>query len=151
MNKRNPAIQIPDEVLTYQAILYGSGGMVGLGTYNRMKDIENRYPEWFPWETKYKSIPQEVHDAYLDEKYPNRHKPLHWQSEYTGIGILKAMERHQGNRPFKMPETQKEFSDMWAEIISKEQQMREQEKEKYEVEKKLWDKHYRKYKLEYRG
>lgn len=59
--------------------------MVGSDTYEEIERIIAKYPEYFPWETKYNSIPKEVHEAYIKEKYPDRDKPIVCTSDGGGL------------------------------------------------------------------
>ena len=61
-----PEKDIPSEV--YEAMCIGSLSIVGMELYNRYQEIVKKYPEHFPWETKYNSIPSEVHEAYAIER-----------------------------------------------------------------------------------
>lgn len=140
LNRMIDVEKIPDEVMW---VLMVSSGFVGRSTYDKCQEIISRYPEYFPWEHKYKSIPKEVHEAYLDEVNPLRHEPivileggLHLRDQIRKeyISINKTV-------------TQKDFEDMFNEMAKMEQERIEKRKK----EKALWDKHYKIYGLEYKG
>lgn len=127
---------IPDEVIRVwyiqEYVKY-----VGGDVYNECQEIIKKYPEYFKWETTYSNIPKEVHEAYLDERYPDRHKPI----ERDGKGLQELIESSK----------LKNYTSLSVDKISKildefiESQIKQEE-----IEKELWDKHYKKYNLEYR-
>lgn len=122
---------IPQEVKEYMSIVAGTGGMMGLKLYQKCKAIEDKYPEWFPWEHKYQSIPQEVHDAYKNEKY---------SLELHRKGTSKIVVSF--NKPLL------ELIKEWKENLIKEQEI---DKKQLRKDKELWDKHYKKYRLKFRN
>lgn len=133
--------EIPEEVKEYMAIVAGTGGMMGLELYQKCKAIEEKYPKWFPWEHKYKSIPQEVHKAYFEEKHSNYNSKI----ECKG-GLASHLE---DNKPFTIntKTTFKEMMEEWHKSIMK---IEEKRLKILEEDKALWDKHYKKYGLEFR-
>lgn len=111
--------------------------MMGANLYNKIKDIIERYPQYFPWEHKYSSIPEDVHKAYREELevtlslYLDREKPIYSPPKDNGdfyeymqacidfihqCGIRNIDERIAANK----------------------------------IEKEIWDKHYSKFGLEFR-
>jgi len=123
------------EVMVYNYVKY-----VGRETMERVRIIIDKYPEWFPWEHKYKSIPQEVHDAYFAEKYP---KP---DFKSSTKGIYEQMKE----KPVNTNLTIDSLRDMLNKLFDYDREralIREYEKQK---DKELWDKHYSKYNLEYK-
>lgn len=44
-----------------------SGQPIGMDMFNKCQDIIKRHPQHFPWETKYNSIPDSVHEGYRNE------------------------------------------------------------------------------------
>lgn len=48
----------------FVACSYNGTFYCGAEQYKRISDTIKKYPEYFPWETKYNSIPKEVHDKY---------------------------------------------------------------------------------------
>ena len=133
---------IPNEVLwVYYIEKYVH--YVGSDTYDKATEIIAKYPEYFPWETKYNSIPKEVHEAYIKEKYPDRDKPIP-----VGEGLIAEMKKSKVK--YYNDYLGKSFDELWQDLLNIEQQIRVKEAERYKKAKKLWDKHYKKYNLEYR-
>lgn len=126
---------IPTEVLWVHLL----PPMVGSDTYNEAERIIAKYPKYFPWETKYNSIPSEVHLAYRREKYPGFDKPI----VCSGEGLLSKID----NEVFMYKEYTNEEIIKWFEDLRK---IDESEKIKKQKDKELWDKYYGKYNLEYR-
>jgi len=131
---------IPKEVA--EAMCIRMSRFVGKARMDRYQDIVARYPEWFPWETKYRSVPQEVHDAYWKEKYP----PLDFSKPRKGLWeqINKKPQK------IKKGEAQS-IVEMLEELFKIEKKQRKKEIARKKKDKKLWDKYYKPYKLEYRG
>ena len=128
---------IPTEVKEYIVMTSSMNGMMGLEMYRKCKAIEEKYPEWFPWEHKYKSIPQEVHDAY------NKEKEGVQQKEKTISTPLTTTAKED------LPLGQMLFNAL-KEAIELENKQREMAAEQRKKDKVLWDKHYKKYGLEFR-
>jgi len=128
---------IPNEVFWAQIVINTSQG-VGIDTYEEVEKIIAKYPEYFPWETKYNSIPKEVHIAYLDEKYPDRNKPIVCINDGRGI-YQQINENPFEYRQYTFKEIIEFLTDWDKNIVTKKEQA-----------KKLWDKHYKKYNLEFR-
>ena len=134
---------IPDEVMKVYTIGH-YGQPIGMELYNECQKVIDKYPQYFEWEHKYKKIPKEVHEAYLDELYPDRHKPIDW--EYKGDkskGILATIREQQ---PYTGKVTKQDMID----FFEYPQKQREKERQETQRQKAIWDKHYKKYKLEYR-
>lgn len=121
------------EVMVYNHLKY-----VGRETMERVRTIIDKYPEWFPWEHKYKSIPQEVHDAYYEEKYPKR------DLELPSKGIYEQMK--QTPVSFTIDSLCELFDKLYDDNDEKAL-LRQYKRQK---DKELWDKHYSKYNLEYK-
>lgn len=111
---------------------------VGSDTYEKAERIVKKYPKYFPWEHKYESIPKEVHEAYWNEKYPDRNKPI----ECTGIGLKEQLKKSNSYKPIT-----KEYFIKWCKDFTNIYQEELLNKKK---DKDLWDKYYKKYNLEYR-
>lgn len=123
------------EVMVYNHVKY-----VGRETMERIRTIIDKYPEWFPWEHKYKSIPQEVHDAYHKEKYSKQDLKL------SG-GIYERMkEQTYINTSFNIDFLNNLFNKL-CNYDAERELLRQYKRQK---DKELWDKHYSKYNLEYK-
>jgi hypothetical protein len=140
--------EMPDEVVEYYRIMAITGGLMGLQMYNRCKEIVENNPKYFVWEHTYKSIPDEVHEAYLDEKNPDRHKPLEFKKIGSGNGILADIEA------MEIPEFKIDpnfnLANALMDMIKHQDALHKKQWEQENADKKLWDKYYKKYKLEYR-
>lgn len=139
--------EIPSDIQEYFQIMAITGGMMGLEMYQRCKAIIENNPTWFPWEHKYKSIPQEVHDAYLDEKNSDRHEPLSFTAMGSSNGIIPDIMSK--GTVFNYP-PKESLSELWQQILEADAKYKKDVLERDKKEKALWDKHYKKYKLEWR-
>jgi hypothetical protein len=109
----------------------------------RRKAAVLKYPRWFPWETRYNSIPQEVHDAYLKETGFGDVR----DTVPTGEGLIYLAEK-QGE--YQLPT----FEETKFNILNwiKQKEEAETKARLEEIRRKaIWNKHYRKYNLTYRG
>jgi hypothetical protein len=145
--KRFTLEDIPNEVLWVLSIKW-SKQPAGMTIYNKIQEVVDKYPQYFEWEHQYKAIPQNVHDAFLKECYPERFEPIKWdESINKGEGLMAQISKQE---PVKFPSTQKEL----VEILNNfEKGMNESEQRRIDYEKKvrkIWDKHYRKFGLECR-
>lgn len=132
---------IPNEVLWVLTL----PRCVGSDTYRRVEEIIAKYPEYFPWETKYNSIPKEVHQAYIKEKYPDRDEPIVCTND--GEGLYSKIK----SEPFIYREyTPKEIGECFKQLDIITANARNAAIVQRKKDKKLWDKHYKKYNLEYR-
>lgn len=135
---------IPSEV-SWALVIIQTNQEIGCDTYEEIERIIAKYPEYFPWETKYNSIPKEVHEAYIKEKYPDRDKPIVCTSDGEGLYSKIKIE------PFIYKEyTSDEIMEWFRQletIVVKERNEAALQRKK---DKKLWDKYYKKYNLEYR-
>tara|TARA_R110000868_G_scaffold14426_4_gene67220 strand:+ start:31335 stop:31772 length:438 start_codon:yes stop_codon:yes gene_type:complete len=114
--------------------------------YKRINDTIKKYPEYFPWETKYNSISKEVHDKYKlaisqlhDTIYPKAGKV---NDMIPGEGIFSYIRR----QPVE-PLTEKTIKDAFKYMfvtLPKQQSLFETEK------RRIWNKFYKKYNLKYR-
>ena len=130
MNLQN----IPDEVLWVLTL----PRYVGSDTYKKAEEIIAKYPEYFPWETKYNSIPKEVHQAYIKEKYPDKDEPI------VCTGGISQMIKDDSfvYKQLTSDEILQYFKD-WDKLLESDLEIKREDK-------KLWDKHYKKYNLEFR-
>lgn len=144
---------IPDEVSWYISVVGGSGGLLGTETYNKCKAIEEKYPDWFPWEAKYRSIPKEVHDAYFKERNPDWGKPIDFKGKEGGFdGLIPQLKK--GNYQFLdlSSEELEKFSvaDSIVECFEVIEKNRKAKLKRNKMDEALWDKHYKKHGLKYR-
>lgn len=135
---------IPGEVMWVWALQF-SCQHVGAETYKKMYDIINRNPKYFEWEHRYKNIPKEVHEAYLDELFPDRHKPIRFESDEVFDGYIPQIMKQSQPTDVK-PITQQDINDLFnslnsQSLIEKKERLRRME---------IWDKHYKKYNLKFR-
>lgn len=134
--------EIPSDVI-WATYIINFVKYVGEDVYNKVEDVIKKYPEYFPWETKYNNVPKEVHEAYIKEKYPYKDKPI----TCTG-GILSQMREAEVKDYIDY--SKKSLEEVWEDFIRLEEDVRLKEKERYNKDRTLWDKHYKKYNLEYR-
>ncbi len=145
--------EIPNEVWWAHSILH-IGQPVGSFVYSELERITKQYPEHFPWETTYNSIPKEVHDAYKLEAFGKvadyRKMPLFDNEVPLGKGIeheISEMEKGAIKMPYNGECTQQDLIDFFDRLAENEK--REQEEKARMI--KIWNKHYSKYKLPYKG
>ena len=133
--------EIPQEVLSVVAMQQAP--FVGSKTYSKIQEIISKYPEYFPWEHAYKKVPTEVHDAYREEERTVYYEVYPRQKVDTECGILAQISK------------QVKFEDIptmpFADYVKIQQQIMDKEAELETRLKTAWNKHYKKYKLEYRG
>lgn len=142
--------EMPEEVAWY-AVAYGLSRGIGVGRkfIERMQEIEEKYPEWFPWEQKYKSIPKEVHEAYRKEKLGFDINNLgEWRDKELSKGWLTMLEEDAMIVEFNIEDKpiQTLLDEAWNEMEKVKLRVIDDEKK----DKALWDKHYKKYKLPWR-
>lgn len=127
---------IPPEVMDVWAVQWAKIP-VGFVHYEEMQATVKKYPEWFPWETAYEKIPQPVHDAYRAE------------SEIRGRELWDEYQKrvHEIPQPDPGPFN---LLNLMASLMRQSDKNRQYEYEEKARKKILWDKHYSKYKLEYR-
>lgn len=148
---------IPKDVQEYLAIVSATSGFVGSDMYKRCQEIIMNNPKFFPWEHKYESIPQEVHQSYRKEKGDISNE------RWLAYNNQLQDDSFQGIIPFlnSKPNVVKvdlsknaidNFSliDAMDEIFQMQEKERLREIEQDKIDKELWDKHYKKYGLEYR-
>lgn len=116
---------------------------IDIETYEKAQEIIGRYPEYFPWEHKYRSVPKEVHDAYWEELNMLNVEYNHHESE-MGIQCLINEIRKKTDEP------KKELQDMvadWFDEMNKEAAQMAALEDKI---KRIWKKHYGIFGLKYR-
>lgn len=136
---------IPNEVLKVLALkIYKR--CVGLEEYKEIKNTIDKYPQYFKWEHIYKNIPEEFHNKYETEErilflsfYPPKES-----NRKEGEGIWSWIRR-QEPAPSKI--TARDLQEVVEHVFVTAPKI----KKEYEAAKiKLWNKHYKKYKLKYR-
>jgi hypothetical protein len=135
---------IPNEVIEVWAYQM-SKQPVGTEPYKRLQDTINKYPEHFPQEHIYNSIPNEVHIKYREESialrltfYPRKESDIQ-----EGEGIYSWVRRQQ---PVPLKITNLDLQKLAEKVFVTAPKI----KKEYETaKKKLWNKHYKKYKLKY--
>lgn len=122
---------------------------VGSKTYHKIDCIQRAFPSYFPWETKYRKIPKEVHEAFSRECYPERYK---WETEEksedgikSGKGILAMIQESTMINPPE-PLTEKMLMNF---ISDMNKIQKDRMKRKKEIGR-IWNKHYSKYGIECR-
>lgn len=142
---------IPAEVWQVQ-MLQIHKTLVSPATYKECLRIIEKYPECFPWEAKYRSIPKDVHDAYIKECMNEWMRPF----IETQVGpypkfndrTFKSMVSvgAQKRENYESLDAVQEFKNFFENMNEQEEKRAKQEREARE----LWDKHYKKYGLNYR-
>lgn len=136
---------IPSAVMEVFALMYRNAP-VSLATLTRCKNVVNNHPAHFPWEHKYKMIPKSVHDAYNKEVAP----PLSITEVGHGIGLIPTIMK--GGTVIEFDDLYKEnltLTQLLEQAIERDEQRKKIEKERVKKEIMIWDKHYKKYDLEY--
>lgn len=128
-----------------------SGIPVGSGTIQRINEIVDKYPEWFPWEHKYKAIPQSVHDAFEAEAYPQT--PISFTNDDNSKGLFAMLDEPSiptlaldKNKQQTIDEYLWETFKLTAKAM--EQKLKVERIEKNRV-RNIWKKHYDKYGLRF--
>lgn len=138
--------EIPSEVMWAGMIIY-CNQPVGTTVYEKIKEIVSKYPEHFPWETKYNNIPEEIHSAYRLEAHKEiidyLKTPL-----FDDVSLYEGVESqiNKSGVNFYKEATKQDFIDFMDLLTKKEEDER---KEDIRI-RKIWNKHYKKYNLEYR-
>jgi hypothetical protein len=108
---------------------------VGEGYYKRFLEIVKKYPKYFPQEYKYYfTIPKEVHKAYQEEK-----EMLGKENCEVSGGIFYQLQKA---RVVRLDNN--DYSEVLKESLEKVQKRNEDLKN-------LWDKHYKKYGIEFKN
>lgn len=136
--------KIPDEVMLVY-MMNSMGAMVGTDTYNKIQDVIDRNPKYFEWEHTYKSIPKEVHEAYLMESQGDLTDLL--LNSNDGIGLIEYV-KHGIECNLDYSKTFKESMQEFNELMDKKKRSENKIRKKRIA---IWDKHYAKYGLEFRG
>lgn len=148
--------EIPAEVWLVFSIQY-NGVPIGTTAYEHCQKIIDKYPEHFPWEHRYKKIPQEVHDAYNKEKGFSSESLLMKTPLFDDVksnpdgGIFQAMKEQEVQMKKQREEDKgKDFRQLFTEFY--EALGRGEETRRKEVKRSMdiWNKHYKPYGLEFR-
>lgn len=126
---------------------------VGSAMYQKMNDIVAANPMYFPWEHKYESIPDEVHKAFNDEAYPDTFQWIESGKDIEpGVGLMQQLI-NESSKVVPMPAVKNDAhaEQLWTEFFQREIDRRKQREEREAELERIWNKHYRKYKLEYRS
>ena len=134
MKRRFTYNDVPLEVFEVWAI-QTAGQPVGMSTWDYCDAIIKKYPEWFPWEHKYDKIPKRVHEAYCKELMEPQ--PVEQES-----GLPVTVQQ--------IKESPVSFTEMISCLFKSEQKRRESQQRERKRRKSIWDRHYKKYKLEFR-
>ncbi len=141
---------IPQEVLECHIIMNYFDGLVGKKMYDKIQATIDKYPNYFPWEHKYKSIPKEVHIAYDKEVngYSNGDVFVGDCSNLGG-GLLELINNSKKIYEYKKP-TDSSIVELFNQICEAQQSKENEIKKQQKEAKEIWDKNYKKYGLEYR-
>jgi hypothetical protein len=126
---------------------------VGSAMYQKMNNIVKANPMYFPWEHKYDSIPDEVHKAFNDEAYSDTFQWIEAGKDIEpGVGLMQQLV-NESNKvvPYVPIQGEVEYEKVWTEFIQREIDRRKQREEREAELERIWNKHYRKYKLKYRS
>lgn len=146
--------KIPDEVeyILYMEALPDRYGpwYVSVKEYERILTVKRKYPEHFPWQAKYDSIPDSVHKAYNEDRWETSglnslNKDLQ-DGNKKGGGIFESMTTVGADKPEGPTDFRKYFQDYYDMVTQREQEAEDRRKK----DEALWDKHYKKYGLKYR-
>lgn len=142
---------IPEEVY-YVYFLQRCNATVGKTTYDQCQAIIDKYPEHFPWEHKYKKIPQHIHETHSKESVENIFKffkaPMFDDKGEKRDGLFKSMVDYGAMK--SEPVTEKSIKEAFQSFYDMQHK---QEKDLVDAKKKakvIWDKYYKKYNLPYR-
>jgi hypothetical protein len=138
---------IPNEVWNVW-VIQARRQPIGSEMMDKVNDIIERNPKYFAWEHKYKAIPDEVHDAFQRECYPEKFKPIEFDNINVETGGIDWAIKNMPNdfKPLTKLPTKKEVLTFWQMLDDdKKERLKRQE----EI-KRIWNKHYGKYKLECR-
>lgn len=127
---------------------------IGMKTYDKILAIKRKYPQHFPWQTLYDSIPESVHLAYREE----RDKDVPKRVPYTerepdpdavpGEGLWAQLERKSvAYKPGNL--SMEEFRKNLYAYYDNQEKQKEERRQQDLADKELWDKHYSKYGLKY--
>lgn len=149
----------PDEVMwvmghvmaARHSELYGGIHCVGMEAYDRIRDIQRRYPEHFPWFAKYERVPKEVHEAYMMEMWGDEdfNRWVYPEFDASAAPDGGGVESHVGLGAAYQSggPTLQDFKDFCESLNKLEEQRRAEGRRRRDV----WNKHYGKYGVEFGG
>lgn len=145
---------MPEEVYWIKCLQI-STPYIGIDTYNKALEIQEKHPEYFPWETKYKSIPKEVHEAYSKEAYPETHRePRKVFEDFekgdgikAGKGLMETIR--EGHTTVTNLPTMEEMREAFKDMERREEAHKEKKRKENLRLRKIWKKHYKKYNLDF--
>lgn len=145
--------EIPRDVMKVWAIQH-SKCPIGIDMYQMCKEVIEKHPKFFPWETLYNSIPESVHTAYAKEKYGDFEEILKIPPNPKGGGFTQMIEESMKSAEENLIKRQEEMkgktlADLIKEVYEIQAAQREKEDKRKKEDKALWDKHYKKYGLKY--
>ena len=127
------------------------GSRIGGDLYKEVQDIISRNPKYFPYETAYNKIPKEVHEAYFDEEYQSTIDTFESffgdEEKIKGQfsdGLLSSL------RQTSKPTEVKSLKEILEDLIAQDAKNKKIREDKTKRKKEIWDKHYKKYGLEYK-
>lgn len=135
---------IPNDVM-WVSFMKMSQTAVGIETYRKVQDIIEKYPEWFPQEHIYNSIPEAVKILFEKEKSElhNTFFPRVAMDIIPGEGMMGYMDRvNEINMSLPVKTVQESLNYIFEEHPKKEKAYRE-------ALLKLHNKHYKKYKYKF--
>lgn len=141
---------VPDEVLSAWTVMKYQR-YVGMDQWIKLNAIIRKYPEYFPWEAKYRSIPQEVHDAYYSDIQAAAEHIFSNSEDGIAIGIIPTLMNMDEQPIFKfkiVPD--KPISEIFKDFFREKEEENKRAKKQQKKDKALWDKHYSKYGLNYK-
>lgn len=136
---------VPQEVME-AAMIMAYRPMVGLEVYNKVEAIIDKYPEWFPQEHIYRSIPEAVKELFEEEKRElyDTLFPVVDVGYVPGEGVMshiRRVEEYSKTLPVKTLEESLRY--LFEERPKKD-------REYHNKLKALHNKHYKKYKYKFK-
>lgn len=144
--------EVPDEVR--RLWMWSMNVYVGMEYIEERKRLVKKYPEWFPWDVKYNSIPEHVHAAYRAEAFPPMDFSM-WNKnlddDVSAKGLIPTILEY-NPQPVSMDSSKswiKQLENLFVEENRRQKELYNQTEKKFYDDKALWDKHYAPYGLEY--
>jgi len=135
-------------------VVMGAGCPVGRKLYDITNEMVDKYPDFFPQETAWRKVPCEVHEAYqkeYDALFPPEPLPLLPDgTEPMGWKEVEVAVRHQAELRAKAREIEPLTKESYQKSLDGFLARIEQDQQDEVRKRNLWDKHYKKYKVDYR-